>query len=97
VAFEPKSLSDVLQGLAGRIKRMDISQGARLREIWSAAADPVVAAQCRVEFIKDGVLHVSAPSGALAERVRAQETTLLEAFAVLGATAPHSLKTSVQR
>jgi len=42
--------------------------------------EPVIAEHCRPEFVKNGVLLVSVPSGAFAQRVMSDATTILEGF-----------------
>jgi len=66
------------------------------RELWPRAVEPALAQHCSVDIIKDGVLVVSVPSGAFAQRVRLAEPTIVEAFRVLGDAAPTSVKTVIK-
>jgi hypothetical protein len=43
--------------------------------------------------VKNGVLLVSVPSGAFAQRVMSDATTILEGFSSLGTRAPTALRT----
>jgi predicted nucleic acid-binding Zn ribbon protein len=63
------------------------------RQLWPTVVDPVIAEHCRVEMIKDGVLIVSVPSGAFAQQIAMQSSTILRGFSPLGTGAPTSLKT----
>jgi predicted nucleic acid-binding Zn ribbon protein len=90
---EPSPLAELLDSLAGRLTRVDLRLIDRAREIWPSAVEPAIAEHCRVEFIKDGVLVVSVPSGAFAQVVAAQTETILSRFSVLGSRAPHAVKT----
>lgn len=90
---DPATLRDVLNTLAGRLRRVDLRQIDRARELWSTVVDPVIAENCHVEFIKDGVLIVSVPSGAFAEQIRLQSTSIVRGFSSLGSGAPTSVKT----
>jgi predicted nucleic acid-binding Zn ribbon protein len=89
----PMQLSELLNALAGRLRRVDLRVIDEARRIWPTVVDPVFAEHCRVEMIKDGVLIVSVPSGAFAQQIRLQETTILSGFSSLGKSAPNSLKT----
>ena len=89
----PTQLSELLNDLAGRLRRVDLRVIDEARRMWPTVVDPVLAEHCRVEMIKDGVLIVSAPSGAFAQQIRLQETTILSGFSSLGKRAPNSLKT----
>jgi predicted nucleic acid-binding Zn ribbon protein len=89
----PTQLGELLNALAGRLRRVDLRVIDEARRIWPTVVDPVFAEHCRVELIKDGVLIVSVPSGAFAQQIRLRETTILSGFSSLGASAPTSLKT----
>ena len=93
---QPAALSDILDTLAGRLRRVDLRLIDEARRLWPAAAGPTLAAHCRVEMIKDGVLIVSVPSGAFAQRVTMDSPAILERFTSLGASAPTSLKTVIR-
>jgi predicted nucleic acid-binding Zn ribbon protein len=90
---EPAALGELLNTLAGRLRRVDLRLIDEARALWPTVVDPVLAEHCRVELIKDGVLIVSVPSGAFAQRVVSQSPSILEGFLVLGTRAPTSLKT----
>lgn len=89
----PSPLGELLNALAGRLRRVDLRVIDEARRIWPTVVDPVFAEHCRVELIKDGVLIVSVPSGAFAQQIRLRETTILIGFSSLGERAPTSLKT----
>jgi predicted nucleic acid-binding Zn ribbon protein len=89
----PAQLGELLDALAGRLRRVDLRVIEKARQIWPTVVDPVFAEHCRVELIKDRVLIVSVPSGAFAQQIRLQETTILSGFSSLGESAPTSLKT----
>ena len=89
----PAALSELLNTLAGRLRRVDLRLIDEARELWPSVVDPVLAEHCRVELIKDGVLIVSVPSGAFAQQVLTQSPSILKGFSALGKRAPASLKT----
>jgi Dna[CI] antecedent, DciA len=93
----PTRLSEVLLSVASRLRKVDLQLAEELPTLWSRVEDVATREHCRPLFIKDGLLHIEVPSGAYAERVRAQTTTILEIFATLGDRAPHSLKITLQR
>lgn len=90
----PAPLGDLLNNLAGRLRRVDLRVIDRARELWPSVVDPALAEHCRVELIKDGVLVVSVPSGAFAQRVIEETPAILAGFVVLGAAAPHAVRTT---
>lgn len=92
---EPVELSDALNSLASRMKRVDLRLIDRIRTIWPDVVDPLVAERCEPLFIKDGELLIRVPSGAYAQRILSQKTTILEACAALGPGAPTSLRTTL--
>ena len=89
----PASLSDVLNTLAGRLRKVDLRLIDEIRQLWPDVVDPVVAEHCRPDFIKNGVLVISVPSGAYAQRVQLESATILAGFGSLGSRAPTSLRT----
>ncbi len=93
---EPRRLGEVLDGLAGRWRRVDLRTVDEVRTLWASAVDPVLAEHCRAEMVRDGVLVVTVPSGAFAQRVADEETSILAAYAVLGARAPRGVRTVVR-
>lgn len=90
---QPAALGDVLNTLAGRLRRVDLRVIDDARRLWPTVVEPVIAEHCRVEMIKDGVLIISVPSGAFAQQIARQATTILSGFSSLGTRAPTSLKT----
>ncbi len=90
---EPARLSDVLDTVAGRLRKVDLRLVDEVRRRWPQVVDPVLAEHCRPEFIKSGVLVVSVPSGAFAERLQGDRATILEGLAGLGDGAPTALRT----
>jgi hypothetical protein len=90
---EPASLGEVLGVVAGRLKRVDLRLIDEVRQLWPTIVEPVLGEHCRPEFVKDGVLVVSVPSGAFAQRVNADAAAILAGFASLGERAPTSLRT----
>jgi predicted nucleic acid-binding Zn ribbon protein len=90
---QPAALGELLNTLAGRLRKVDLRDIDEIRNLWPSVVDPVIAEHCRPEFVKDGVLLVSVPSGAFAQRVMSDAATILEGFAPLGAKAPTSLRT----
>ena len=90
---QPAALGELLNTLAGRLRKVDLRVIDEIRSLWPSIVDPVIAEHCRPEFVKNGVLLVSVPSGAFAQRVMSDATTILEGFAPLGAKAPTSLRT----
>ena len=89
---EPAQLRDVLDVLSGRLRRVDLRVIDQVRALWPTVVDAALAEHCRAEFIKDGVLLVSVPSGAYAQRIRLESAAILERLAVLGDAAPTSLR-----
>jgi predicted nucleic acid-binding Zn ribbon protein len=90
---EPVRLSDVLDTVAGRLRKVDLRLVDEVRRRWGEIVDPVLAEHCRPEFIKSGVLVVSVPSGAFAERIRADRASILAGLSGLGDDAPTALRT----
>jgi predicted nucleic acid-binding Zn ribbon protein len=90
---QPAALSQLLDTLAGRLRRVDLRLIDEARALWPTVVDPVLAEHCCVELIKDGVLIVSVPSGAFAQQVVSQSPSILSGFSSLGKRAPTSLKT----
>ena len=93
---DPAPLGDILNTLAGRLRRVDLRLIDRARELWPTVVDPVIAKHCRVELIKDGVLIVSVPSGAFAQQIRLESASIVRGFSSLGTGAPASVKTVLQ-
>ena len=91
----PTPLGELLAGVAGRLRRVDLRLIDEIRRRWPEVVEPVLAEHCRPEFVKDGVLVVRVPSGAFAQRVNAESASILAGFADLGASAPRTLRTVV--
>ena len=89
----PSTLGDLLNTLAGRLRKVDLRVIDEIRQLWPSIVDPVIAEHCRPEFVKNGVLLVTVPSGAFAQRVMVESTSILEGFSALGDRAPTSLRT----
>lgn len=90
---QPAKLGELLNTLAGRLRKVDLRDIDEIRTLWPAIVDPVIAEHCRPEFVKNGVLLVTVPSGAFAQRVMNDSSTILGGFAPLGERAPTSLRT----
>lgn len=90
---QPRGLGELLETLAGRLRKVDLRLIDEVREMWPDIVEPALAQHCRPEFVKNGVLLVSVPSGAFAERITMDSTRILEGFAPLGERAPTSLRT----
>lgn len=89
----PAVLGDILNTLAGRLRKVDLRLIDEVRALWPDLVDPIIAEHCRPEFVKDGVLLVSVPSGAYAQRVLSDGHSILDGFTSLGARAPTSIRT----
>jgi predicted nucleic acid-binding Zn ribbon protein len=89
----PAKLGELLDTLAGRLRKVDLRDIDEIRELWPRIVDPVIAEHCRPEFVKNGVLLVTVPSGAFAQRVMSDAASIVEGFAPLGKRAPTSLRT----
>jgi predicted nucleic acid-binding Zn ribbon protein len=94
---QPATLGELLNTLAGRLRKVDLRDIDEIRALWPNIVEPVIAEHCRPEFVKNGVLLVSVPSGAFAQRVMSDATTILEGFSSLGARAPKALRTVLDR
>ncbi|HVB71782.1 MAG TPA: DUF721 domain-containing protein [Acidimicrobiales bacterium] len=92
----PARLGDVLNSVAGRLRKVDLRLVDEVRRLWPSVVDPVLAEHCRPEFIKSGVLVVSVPSGAFAERLARDSASILAGLAPLGDAAPNALRTVVR-
>jgi predicted nucleic acid-binding Zn ribbon protein len=90
---EPVTLGELLDTVAGRLRRVDLRLIDEVRRLWPTIVDPVLADTCRPEMIKDGVLVVSVPSGAFAARVTSDAASILRGFEALGERAPTSVRT----
>jgi Dna[CI] antecedent, DciA len=93
---QPKTIGDLLNIVAGRLRKVDIRAIDQIRELWPNIVDPVLAEKCRPEFIKNGVLLITVPSGAYAQRISSESNTILEGFSPLGESAPTALRTVLE-
>ena len=93
----PSMLGDLLNTLAGRLRKVDLRLIDEIRQLWPCIVEPVIAEHCRPEFVKNGVLLVTVPSGAFAQRVMVESTSILQGFASLGDRAPTSIRTVLSR
>ena len=89
---QPTAIGDILQGLAKRVRRVDLAVIEEIRQLWPSLVDEVLAQRCRPELVKNGVLLVAVPSGAFAQRLLEDHDTIMGGLAVLGDRAPHSLR-----
>ena len=55
--------------MAGRLRKVDLRVIDEVRQLWPTIVDPVLAEHCRPEFVKNGVLLITVPSGAFAQRI----------------------------
>jgi len=90
---QPKRLGELLDSVAGRLKKVDLRLIDEIRLLWPSIVDPVLAEHCRPEFVKNGVLLVSVPSGAFAQRVAMESPSILAGFSTLESRAPTSIRT----
>ncbi|MGC1418530.1 MAG: DUF721 domain-containing protein [Acidimicrobiales bacterium] len=90
---QPRGLAELLDVMAGRLRRVDLRLIDEIRTMWPSVVDPVIAQHCRPEFVKNGVLLVSVPSGAFAQRVSSDAPAIVAGFASLGGRAPTSVRT----
>lgn len=93
---DPQVLGDILNNVAGRLKRVDIRLVDQVQSMWDVAVEESLRVRCRPLFIKDGVLVVSVPSGAFAQRISQDSTKILAAFESLGANAPRSIRSVIE-
>ncbi len=89
----PKSLGELLNTVAGRLKKVDLRLIDEVRELWPQVVDPILAEHCRPEFVKNGVLLITVPSGAYAQRIMLEHDAILSGLARLGDRAPTALRT----
>ncbi len=89
-------ISEVLNSLASRLKRVDLRLIDEIRTLWPQVVDASLASSCTPLLIRDGVLIVAVPSGAYAQRVNEETPRILAGFGVLGARAPRGIRTRVQ-
>jgi predicted nucleic acid-binding Zn ribbon protein len=90
---QPRRLNELLNTMAGRLRKVDLRLIDEIRQLWPMVVDPVLAEHCRPEFVKNGVLLITVPSGAFAQRISVESASILAGLATLGARAPTSLRT----
>ncbi|MFY9782126.1 MAG: DciA family protein [Acidimicrobiales bacterium] len=90
---EPVELAELLDTLAGRLRRVDLRLIDEARTLWPTVVTGPLGEHCRVELIKDGVLIVSVPSGAFAQEIVSRSPMILRGFSTLGKGAPTSVRT----
>jgi predicted nucleic acid-binding Zn ribbon protein len=90
---QPAKLGELLNTLAGRLRKVDLREIDEIRQLWPSVVEPVIAEHCRPEFVKNGVLLVTVPSGAFAQRLMSDAPSILEGFVTLGERAPTSIRT----
>ena len=90
---EPQHLGDLLRVMAKRVKKVDLTVIEQIRQHWPRLLEPTLASECHPEFVKDGVLVISVPSGAYAQQIAVERDAILRGLTVLGDRAPTSLKT----
>lgn len=91
----PRALSDILNIVAGRLRKVDLRLIDEVRQLWPSIVDPVLVEHCQPEFIKNHVLLISVPSGAFAQRVNLEHDVIIRGLAALGDRAPTSLRTVI--
>ena len=89
----PRPLGEILNVVAGRLRKVDLRLIDEIQRLWPDAVDPVLAEHCQPEFVKNGVLLNRVPSGAFAQRINAEHESILRGFSSLGERAPTSLRT----
>ena len=90
---QPELLSDVLTVVAKRVKKVDLTVIEVIRTRWPDLLEPALAQWCRAEFVKNGVLIISVPSGAFAQQIKIHEIQILRGLASMKELAPSSIKT----
>jgi predicted nucleic acid-binding Zn ribbon protein len=90
---QPQHLADVLRTMAKRVKKVDLTLIEEIRRYWPTIVDANLATTCQPEFVKNGVLVISVPSGAFAQQIIIEQDVILSGLAVLGERTPTSVKT----
>ena len=91
----PTPLGDALRQWARRRRSVDLLVISDVRRLWPDLVASPLAERCVPEVVRDGVLYVRVPTGAFAERLRMDTTSILAGLAVLGERAPRALATVV--
>lgn len=90
---QPQRLDQLLNTVAGRLRKVDLRVIDEIRQLWPTLVDPVLAEHCRPEFVKSGVLLITVPSGAFAQRVLDEGPAILAGLSALNERAPTSIRT----
>ena len=92
----PRALGESLRALAGRYKKVDLLVIDEIRDRWVDVVGEVLAQRCVPLLVRDGVLVIEVPSGAFAQRLRSEESRILEGLKELGERAPKGLRITVK-
>ncbi len=90
---QPQPLGDLLRMMAQRVKKVDLTVIEEIRQHWPTLVEATLASACHPEFVKNGVLVISVPSGAFAQQILVEQDAILRGLAVLGERTPTSVKT----
>jgi predicted nucleic acid-binding Zn ribbon protein len=93
---QPEGIGDILNTLASRMKKVDLRIIDEIRNLWPSVVGEVLATRCRPELVKNGVLLISVPSGAFAQRILEDQDVILAGLAALGERAPVSLRPLIE-
>jgi hypothetical protein len=89
---QPKTLGELLDVLASRVKKVDLRIIDEIRTLWPTVVDEALATRCVPELVKNGTLLVSVPSGAFSQRILQEHDDILTGLAVLGDRAPRRIR-----
>ena len=90
---QPQHLADLLRTMAQRVKKVDLTLIEEIRQHWPTLVEANLATTCQPEFVKNGVLVISVPSGAFAQQILVERDVILSGLRILGDRAPTSVKT----
>ena len=90
---QPQHLADLLRTMAKRVKKVDLTLIEEIRQHWPTIVESNLATACQPEFVKNGVLVISVPSGAFAQQIIVEQEVILRGLTLLGDRAPTSIKT----
>ncbi len=93
---QPEGIGDILNTLASRMKKVDLRIIDEVRNLWPSIVGEVLAQRCRPELVKNGVLLISVPSGAFAQRILEDQEVILAGLSSLGERAPVSLRPLIE-
>jgi hypothetical protein len=91
----PRSIGDSLRQLASRYKKVDLLIIDDIRERWPDIVGDALATRCHPEIVRERVLFVRVPTGAVAQRLRMEESAIVTALSVLGERAPIAVQVVV--